>query len=247
MGRKTPALDRHNLKFRHHLRVRRRPHAREVFLARTIAAQIHGWAAALSFSGILALIFLPGQQSTGKIVVALVFGFSCLALFGSSALMHFLTDGFRISRRLEDLLETVDKLCIYLLIAGTYTAVLYNGLSEPIRTYAMVSVWGLAGVGSLYTAFYDQMPEGLKSRFVSTGLYLAMGWVGIFCIKELVAGLSTAQVVLTFLGGITYSVGAVIYALKKPNISPRFGYHELWHALVALGCLTFVLVVALSM
>ncbi len=241
-------IPRESLRFRHHLRIRvRRPYRHRAFFAKTIAAQIHAWAALCSFFGIIALFFLSSQLSAGRFAAVLVFGISSVLLFGASALMHFLIDGFRVSRRLAFALETLDKLCIYMLIAGTYTAVLHAGLVEPMRSNAIQLVWLVAAFGSVYTMLFEKLPEVLQSRLVSTGLYVAMGWIGVFYAKELFAGLTAAQVFLVVGGGVTYSVGALIYYLEKPNISASFGYHEIWHTMVAIGCSAYVAVVALSM
>lgn len=245
---KTPIIPRQNLTLRHHIRIRRRsPGGRKNFLFKTVAAQIHAIGALLSLIGIVALFFVAERPGDGKTIAALIFGLSCFMLFGSSAFMHFLTDGFRISRRFEGLLELVDKLCIYLLIAGTYTAVLYSNLEEPMRSRSLALVWVVAVIGAIYTIFFDKLPKLLQSRWVSTGQYVAMGWIGVFCIQELVAHLSIAQMVFSLAGGLLYTFGALIYALKRPNFSRYFGYHEIWHFMVALGCLAFVVVVALAL
>ena len=243
----APTLARHQIRFRHHLRVRKRIHGgHREFLSKTISAQIHAWSAVISLLGIAALAYFSFQQDTGKFLAALVFGMSCFLLFSASALVHFFCDGFRVSKRIENLLETLDRLCIYFLIAGTYTAVLYYNLTEPMRTWSLVAIWSLAAVGVLYTIFFEKMPRILQSRVVSTGQYVLMGWIGLFCIEELIARLSMTQKALSLTGGLLYTTGAVIFAFERPNISRYFGYHEIWHTLVALGCLSFVAVVFLS-
>lgn len=73
-----------------------------------------------------------------------------------------------------------------------------------------------------------------------------MGWLILFCIKEIMASLSVAQVALAFIGGGLYSVGAIVYVMERPNPTRLFGYHEIWHSLVVLGCLSFFMVVFLN-
>lgn len=244
---KNPAITRHKITLRHHMRVRRRIHGgRREFLSKTISAQIHAWAAVISLVGITALVYTSFRQDTGKFLASLVFGISCFCLFSASALVHFFCDGFRVSRRIENLLETLDRLCIYLLIAGTYTAILYHNTHDPIRTWSLIAIWSMAFVGVIYTVFFEKMPTILQSRVVSTGQYVVMGWIGLFCVEELITNFSVAQMSLSLTGGLLYTCGALIFAFERPNISRFFGYHELWHTLVALGCLAFVAVVFLS-
>lgn len=117
------------------------------------------------------------------------------------------------------------------MIAGTYTpicALVFNN----VWGITIISVqWGLAIAGFLSEMFWIRRP-----RWLSTGLYLAMGWVVFSAIVPLVKGLSSSSLILFVLGGIAYSAGALIYALKKPNPIPGiYGFHEIFHTLVVVA------------
>ena len=241
-----PSLRRHSVRLRHHIRVRRlHDHNIPLFLKRTVAAQIHAWAALASFGAVMALLGLSYSHGWQHLLFSGVFGASAIMLFSSSALMHFFTQGFRVSRKFEHLLESLDKVCIHVLIAGTYTAIIALTLKDPLRTQMFITVWILAVVGILYTVFYTRFPNFLQSRLLYTGQFLALGWLCLLFINEIIAAFSPTQIFLCFAGGGLYSIGAVIYVLERPNPTKHFGYHEIWHTLVALGCTSFFMVVFL--
>lgn|GEM_PF-857350 len=239
-------LRRHNVRLKHHVRIRyRRDHSVPLLLKRTVAAQIHAWAALVSFGAVMVLLGLSYSHGWEKMIPSGVFGASAIMLFGSSALMHFFTQGYRISRTFEHLLESMDKICIHVLIGGTYTAIIGLTLEGAHKLQMLMTVWILAAIGMMYTLFYRRLPKLLQSRLIYTAQFLALGWLCLFFISKIVASFSVAQVSLCFLGGGLYSVGAVIYVVKKPNPTPFFGYHEIWHSLVAGGCMSFFGVVLL--
>jgi hemolysin III len=241
-----PTLSRHTVRLRHHIRVRYlRDHSIPLFLKRTIAAQIHAWAALASFGAVMALLGLSYSHGWQHLIFSAVFGASAIMLFCSSALMHFFTQGYRISRRFERVLENLDKVCIHVLIAGTYTAIIGLALQEPLRSQMLTMIWILAVIGILYTVFYSRLPKWLQSRLLYTAQFLALGWLCLLFINEIVASFSPAQISLCFIGGGLYSIGAVIYVVQRPNPTRHFGYHEIWHSLVALGCMSFFWVVLL--
>jgi hemolysin III len=240
-------LHRHKIRLRHHIRIRRRhDHHLPLLLKRTVAAQIHGWAAIGSIGAMIALIGLTYSHGWQHVLSVSVFGISAVLLFSASAFMHFCTDGYRVSKKFERLLENTDKFFIHILIAGTYTAIIDIALKDPLRTNMFLAVWGVAIMGITYTMTYDYLPKFLQSRILYTSQFLAMGWLCLFCISEIMAAFSASQVFWTFAGGGLYSVGAVIYALERPNFIKYFGYHEIWHTLVVLGCLSFFVVVFLK-
>lgn len=241
-----PRLLRHHVRIRHHFRIRRRhDHTPTLFLKRTIAAQIHLWAAIASVVAMAGLIYLTYSSGWQKILSGSIFSISAILLFAASATMHFCVDGFRISKKFERLLENTDKFFIHILIAGTYTAIIDIALVDPLKSNMLMAVWGVGFVGILYTMTYDHLPKIFRSRILYTGQFLVMGWLIVFCIPEIMAAFTQSQLLWTFTGGGLYSVGAVVYAFERPNPTKHFGFHELWHVLVVLGCASFFKVVFL--
>lgn len=160
----------------------------------------------------------------------LVFGISAVLLYGASAWYHL----FGSSPEKIGLMRKLDHAFIYLLIAGTFTPfclVLTNGFW---RLALFVLIWAIAGVGTIgifFRSFWNFFP-----RWAYTGLYLAMGWLGV----TLAYPLRRYHAVLALLlaGGIFYSIGAAIYTLKRPNLSKKFGFHELFHCFVLAGTIS---------
>ncbi len=171
-----------------------------------------------------------------KLISVLVYGLSLVVLFGVSALYHVGT--WSPARRA--LLRRLDHANIFVFIAGTYTPVAVNVLDQPWRIAVLVTLWAAALCGALTVAPALHIP-----RWALTGLYLLMGWVGLLVMPQ-VAGRVGAGVLLLAGGGALYSVGAVMYALRRPRLWPRvFGYHEAFHLLViAASCLFYAFVVA---
>ncbi len=212
-------------------------HSSFTLFKRTISAQIHFLGLMLAGAGWVVLCGLAAKNPDAKHFWAcFTFGLTSILVFGSSTLYHFLGDGFKISPWLDKLLETLDHFAIYLFIAGTYTPVLLNAIAEPWANLLLVGIWGIAIFGVLYTYFKPRLPNWAKHRFVYTGIFLVMGWLAIFRVKELVENLSPFGLIFLVAGGLSYSIGAVIYATKRPQLFVGiFGFHELWHIMVLLG------------
>ncbi len=168
-------------------------------------------------------------EDSRSLLAALVFA-SCVALmFGASALYHRPT----WKPRARSWLARLDHAGIYLLIAGTYTPfgllVLSTGWAIPVLTI----VWAGAVAAILLKLFWVQAP-----KWLSAVLGIALGWIAVVAFPELLK-LDVVALVLLLVGGLLYTVGAVVYALKRPDPVPHvFGYHELFHVLViaAVGC-----------
>jgi hemolysin III len=120
---------------------------------------------------------------------------------------------------------------IFVLIAGSYTPFLLVALTGFWRWGMLIGIWGIAISGIIFKAFWLNAP-----RWLYTAVYLVMGWLALIVIVPLVRALPTGAIVWLFLGGLSYTVGAVFYALKWPNPVPKvFGFHEIWHIFVMLG------------
>lgn len=169
---------------------------------------------------------LPALNAGTYIASYLVFGISMFLMFISSAVYHLM----EISEAGIRALKRLDHMAIYVMIAGSYTPYCLIGL-EGSQSWIMFGVvWGIAALGILKKIFWLHAP-----RWFSTALYLAMGWISIFVYEPLSQSLSSGAINWLLAGGISYSVGAVVYATKWPNISKSFGFHELWHVFVLGG------------
>ncbi|SMB91070.1 PAQR family membrane homeostasis protein TrhA [Deinococcus hopiensis] len=155
-----------------------------------------------------------------------VFGLSMVALYGASASYH----SFRPGERGLLWLRKLDHAGIFLLIAGSYTPVAYCGLEGEWRGAVLWLVWGIAAAGVLLKAFTMNLP-----RWVSTLLYVGMGWLALAFLPQLRRNLPPAALLWLAAGGALYSIGAVIYGTKRWNPRPGFGFHEIWHLFVLGG------------
>jgi hemolysin III len=144
-------------------------------------------------------------------------------LFGTSALYHRGTWSPKVERQLK----RADHSNIFLIIAGTYTPFAVILLGDHGGDTLLWMVWGAALGGIAFRVLWVGAP-----RWLYTPIYLALGWVAVFYISEIYQTGGAAVVALLAVGGACYSAGAVVYALKRPNPSPRwFGFHEVFHAL----------------
>jgi hemolysin III len=156
-----------------------------------------------------------------------VFGVSVILMYSSSAIYHLL----HVSDSTRKLLRRIDHTMIFLLIAGTYTPFCIYPLKDSYGTSILITVWSIAFFGLFVKIFWMHAP-----RWVSTGLYLLMGWVVVVAIYPLSQKLSFEGMFTLVFGGLLYSIGAVVYALKRPDpFPPHFGFHEIWHLFVLAG------------
>lgn len=176
-------------------------------------------------AGIVLIVLTQGTP--GKWASA-VFMASSLLLFGNSALYH----RFRWKPKTKAILKRIDHANILLLIAGTYTPLAVLALEPQQGTLLLFLVWGGALLGILFRVFWINAP-----RWLYVALYLVLGWAAVMYMVDLLRA-NVAMMVLVCVGGILYTVGAVIYAMKKPNPWPgRFGFHEIFHVCTVLAFL----------
>ncbi len=206
-------------------------------LKRTVAAQSHFIALIASIIGTVILMkYASLRDSPTHFWACLIFGISSSLVFATSSLYHFLSDGYRLHPGLMKWLENFDHFSIYIFIAGSYTTVLINAVYSSWATILLVAVWTIAGIGILYTHFKPRLPRWAQHRITYTSLFLIMGWLALIRIGEIFENLSDTGAALLVLGGLSYSIGAVIYATKKPQLWKNvFGFHELWHVMVMIG------------
>jgi hemolysin III len=166
-------------------------------------------------------------NSPKEILAASVFAISVSALLGVSALYH----QRNWSPEARGWMRRLDHSMIFLLIAGTYTPFALLVLHGTLATVLLAVAWGAALAGSL-----AELALADASKWIMATICIALGWVSVIALPQIAAGIGTTGTVLLALGGVAYTVGAIIYAAKKPDIVPGvFGYHELFHALVLVA------------
>jgi hemolysin III len=165
----------------------------------------------------------------------LVYGLSMVLLYFSSAWYHLLD----VSPRVRVMLRRLDHVSISILIAGTYTPVCLIALRGRVGTSLCWAVWGLAGAVILTDVFWLDAPRGLKA-----GLYVLLGWFAVWAMIPLQHAIGWGGIAWMLAGGLAYSFGALLYAIKKPNPWPGVvGFHEIWHLFVLAGSASFVVLV----
>ncbi len=160
------------------------------------------------------------------ILSILIFGISMFALYTTSGIYHLVIAKEKILLRLKKL----DHSMIFVLIAGTYTPILTYVTQGRQRIVMLSLIWGIALAGVLFKIFWINAP-----RWFYTGIYLGMGWISVFMIGRIYAAMGPRGIMLLLAGGLSYTAGAVIYGMKKPDISRHFGFHELFHCFVLTG------------
>lgn len=187
---------------------------------------IHLIGAVLAIPATIILIIL-GRDSAWKIVSFSVYGLTLFLLYLFSTLYHWLpaSAGGRYQ-----VLRKFDHLAIYLLIAGTYTPFCLVILRGPWGWTVFGIVWAFAVTFVTLQSIFIDLP-----RWLTTTIYILMGWSIVIAIKPLINMLEWPGILLLVLGGVVYSLGGVIYTIKKPNLFKNFDYHALWHILVLLG------------
>lgn len=197
------------------------------------------------FIGMIAAIsaapfLLERAAQTGQsrsIISSLLFIVSMIMLYGASTFYHAIITNDKATL----LLKKLDHIMIYFLIAGSYTPVCMLVLPSSIGTPLCLIVWGLAVAGLFLTAVWVDSPKWLNST-----IYIAMGWLCIFAIRSIYHYMCSQAFFWLFMGGIIYTIGGVIYALKLPvfnKLHPGFGGHEIFHLFVMGGSLCHFIMV----
>jgi hemolysin III len=187
-------------------------------------SHLAGAAAALAGTFILAI---STWHDAAALASSLIYGISATLLFTASGVYHAAKSGENGSSTLRKL----DHSAIYAMIAGTYTPVAFAYLSGTWAWSIVAVQWGLVIAGIAITLLWITRPRG-----VTVALYVAMGWVAIVAVKELLNAMPARALILLLAGGLAYTAGAIIYAIKKPDPLPgRFGFHELFHVFILFG------------
>ena len=175
----------------------------------------------------LAPLLIAGADGGRPRLGAAVFAGSVAACFGASALYHRVT----WSPRVRLWMRRVDHAGVYLLIAGTYTPVSLLVLRGAWRPVVLAVVWAGAAAAIVLKFVWVQAP-----KWLAAAIGLALGWVAVVALPQLIAKADPAAVILLVAGGLAYTAGAIVYARRRPDPVPAvFGYHELFHALTIVG------------
>jgi hemolysin III len=194
-------------------------------LREPVNALTHLLGAVLSVIGLVMLIITAMENGNARTVVGVsIFGASLVLMYCVSALYHASTRGLGHFQR-------IDHVMIYVLIAGSYTPVCLIVLGGRLGMTLLITVWALAALGVYQKIVWMHAP-----RWLSTALYLGMGWIAVLIVRPLITAGSPGFFFWLLGGGIAYSLGAVIYANKWPRRGAKvFGPHEIWHLFVMAG------------
>lgn len=192
------------------------------------SAITHGVGAVLALIGTVVLLLRAACQQNGSLLsVFLIYGLSMIVLYTASTLYHCVNT--TVAGRLA--LRKCDHCSIYLLIAGSYTPVCMTVLNHQGGVPLLTAIWILAAAGIILTLAKLSIP-----RWLTSAIYLGMGWLAIFAIGPIYRILPPLGFFWLLSGGILYSIGGVLYALKWPGRNnPRFGCHEIFHVFILLG------------
>jgi hemolysin III len=194
----------------------------------------HQWAFFVSVIAGAALV-VAAPAGTARVVVG-IYAFTVAALFGTSALYHRINWSSIGARRW---MRRLDHAMIFLLIAGTYTPFAVLVLDGPLATVILIVVWVGAVGGIILKLAWVDVPKGVMAL-----IYIALGWVALAAFPELISELGFTGGGMVIAGGLLYTLGALVYAFKRPDPVPTvFGYHEVFHAFViAAAALQFAVI-----
>lgn len=181
------------------------------------------------FAAIPLIIRAAREPDWVHVVSLTIFIISMIMLYGASTIYHT----FDISERVNKVLRKIDHMMIFILIAGTYTPVCLIVLSGFTGWMLLALVWGIAIAGIVIKMFWITCP-----KWFSSALYIAMGWVCVLAFTQILNSLPAAAFGWLLAGGIIYTLGGIIYALKLPIFNSKhknFGSHEIFHLFVMAG------------
>jgi hemolysin III len=179
------------------------------------------------------------HQGSRSLLASLIYSVSLIGMYGISALYHIPT----WSPKYYKIMRRIDHAAIFALIAGSATPICLLTLPSTAGWRLLAIFWVVAFTGMFMATVWTHGPKWIRALF-----YVAMGWIGVLYFPELKSALNAQNFHLLVAGGIIYTVGALIYAFKKPNPFPRvFGYHEIFHVFVVVAsachfCLNYNLI-----
>ena len=193
-----------------------------------ISGLTHLLGAILSIVALILLVYYSVKHATVWHIVAFsIFGASLILLYTASSLYHLLP----LSEKGVTILRKIDHMMIFVLIAGTYTPICLVALRGPWGWSLLSIIWGIAIAGIILKGFWFNIP-----RWLSTLIYALMGWLAVTVLYPLIKTIPLGGFIWLIVGGLLYTIGAVIYGLKWPNITSKFlGFHEIFHIFVMMG------------
>ncbi|MBE5979250.1 MAG: hemolysin III family protein [Paenibacillaceae bacterium] len=194
-----------------------------------VSAGTHFIAMLLALIAATPLLIKASADGELHLAALAVFCISMVLLYAASTIYHTLD----ISPKINKLLKKIDHMMIFILIAGTYTPVCLIVLGDKTGLSLLALVWGIAILGMIIKAFFVMCP-----RWFSSVIYIAMGWICVLAFRKIVLALPPAAFIWLLAGGLIYTIGGIIYALKLPLFQSRhksFGNHELFHLFVMGG------------
>lgn len=194
-----------------------------------VNAFTHGVLVPVMAAGTVFLDIIAGKNTSLKIYL-LIFGFSAITLFSASFLYH-------AKKKCEDersVWRKLDRSAIFILIAGTYTPLFFLYL-KGTEMWIMLAIQWLFVLSGFCFSFFTN-----ASRKISTIIYLSMGLIPF---KAVITAIPSGIFVLFITGGMSYAAGSMVYAFKKPNLSPHIKFHELFHLFVIIGALCYFLMI----
>jgi hemolysin III len=176
--------------------------------------------------GLIVLLILSGG-GMAKVLPLLVYGLALIGLFSASATYHLAA----VKPATLQILRKMDHSAIFLLIAGTYTPYCLIAFTGFWHWGLFAIIWGIAASGIIVKIFYVKAP-----RWLNVVIYVLMGWLCVLAIPQMRHVLPAGSLVWLLVGGVFYTLGAVVYATRAFNFVPsRFGFHEVWHIFVLLA------------
>ena len=186
----------------------------------------HWGGAILALAGLVALLVV-GWGTPAKVVSLVIYGASLIFLFSASATYHMV----RVKDKALEIFRKIDHSAIYFLIAGTYTPFCINAFTGFWKWGMLIIIWSLAIIGIGVKVFVIRVP-----RWLNAGIYLAMGWLCVGASGQFLATLPVWVFTWLIIGGVIYTLGAIVYITKIFNFVPGiFGFHEVWHIFVLLA------------
>ncbi len=189
------------------------------------AAYSHLIGTLAALAGSILLLFLTIRERS-NVVVAVIYGFSITFLFIASTLYHAL----KKKENEYSFWRILDHIAIFFMIAGTYTPLVYIYLTGAWRWGIIAAQWALVVLGIIFKPFILKVP-----RWVETVIYLLMGWMAILPIREFITLMPVVVLILIFVGGLAFTIGAILHIIGKEIIPGVLSFHDIFHILIIVG------------
>lgn len=177
-------------------------------------------------------LFLIGDKISNAVTATafLVFGITMILLYSTSTAYHLID---KSKQKAKLIMRKLDHIMIFVFVSGSYTPICLLVLSKDIGYKLLALVWSITIIGAIIKLFWITAPN-----WVSSILYIGMGWLAVIVLSPLVNTMPLGGLIWLIAGGLFYTIGGVIYGVKRPNINKTyFGFHELFHIFILAGSL----------